>query len=64
MTYYFIFDQLSYFLDVDSSTVSSASTFDLKSDCETTPGCAQILKTKIATETTEIKTLFPVASWE
>lgn len=51
-------------LDVNSSEVSNNSTIDLKSDGDVTPSYAQTLMTKKTAETTELKTIFTVASWD
>jgi len=44
--------------------VSNNSTVDLKSDGDVTPSYAQTLMTKKTAETTELKTIFTVASWD
>lgn len=53
-----------YFLDADSSTVSNITDVDSKNNSVATPSYAQTLKTKKDADTAELKTIFPVASWD
>ncbi|VVC36113.1 Hypothetical protein CINCED_3A018229 [Cinara cedri] len=51
-------------LDVDSSAVLNNSAVDFNNDTKATPSYAQTLKMKKASESTELKAIFPVASWD
>jgi len=53
-----------FFVDADSSAVSNITDVDLKNNSLSTPSYAQTLKTKKDTDTAELKTIFPVASWD
>jgi len=51
-------------LDADSSAVSNITDVDSKNNSVGTPSYAQTLKTRKDADTAEIKTIFPVASWD
>ncbi|KAF0760366.1 poly(A)-specific ribonuclease PARN-like [Aphis craccivora] len=51
-------------LEADSSAVSNITDVDVKNHSISTPSYAQTLKTKKDTDTAELKTIFPVASWD
>jgi len=52
------------FLEADSSAVSIITDVDSKNNSVGTPSYAQTLKTKKDADSSEIKTIFPVASWD
>ncbi|XP_025408828.1 poly(A)-specific ribonuclease PARN-like [Sipha flava] len=58
-----ILEDKSIDLDVNSSVVPNNSTVDSKND-RATQSYTQTLKMKKSAETTELKTIFPVASWD
>jgi len=53
-----------FYIDADSSAVSNITDVDIKNHSISTPSYAQTLKTKKDTDTAELKTIFPVASWD